>query len=220
VSNHELFLDGDVVGADALAPVLPVGASLLRRFALDCEPALWSALQTVIASAPFRHMVTPGGHTMSVAMTNCGAYGWVTDHTGYRYDACDPLTQLAWPPMPDAFLSLAQRAAMQAGYEDFAPDACLINCYEPGARMSLHQDKNERDFSAPIVSVSLGLTATFQFGGMQRSDKVQRFPLWHGDVLVWGGPSRLVFHGVQPLKNGDHPLLGRRRINLTFRHAH
>jgi len=219
MSNHELFSDSETIGAAAIAPVLPMGAVLLRRFALTCEPALLSAFDEVVAAAPFRHMVTPGGHTMSVAMTNCGAFGWVTDHTGYRYDPHDPTSNRPWPAMPTVFHALAETAAINAGYVDFSPDACLINCYEPGARMSLHQDKNERDFSSPIVSVSLGLMATFQFGGMQRSDKVQRLPLLHGDVLVWGGPSRLVFHGVQPLKDGEHALLGRRRINLTFRHA-
>jgi alkylated DNA repair protein (DNA oxidative demethylase) len=219
MSNHELFADGETRGAAARAIELPDGAALLGGFALTHEAALLSAFDEVVMAAPFRHMVTPGGHTMSVAMTNCGAYGWVTDRTGYRYDARDPLSNVAWPAMPAVFRTLAESAATRAGYVDFSPDACLINCYEPGARMSLHQDKNEHDFSAPIVSVSLGLTATFQLGGMQRTDKVQRFPLLHGDVLVWGGPSRLLFHGVQPLKDGLHPQLGRRRINLTFRHA-
>ncbi len=195
------------------------GAVLLRGFALEGEPALLEALDQVVASAPFRHMVTPGGHTMSVAMTNCGALGWVTDRRGYRYDARDPETGRPWPPMPADFANLARNAASAAGFDGFAPDACLINEYVPGARLTLHQDRNERDFAAPIVSVSLGLPAKFLFGGLARSDRPQRIPLAHGDVVVWGGPSRLAFHGVDALKEGSHPLLGPRRINLTLRQA-
>jgi alkylated DNA repair protein (DNA oxidative demethylase) len=192
---------------------------LLRGQALPLEVAVLAALHNVVAAAPFRHMVTLGGFTMSVAMTNCGAAGWVTDRTGYRYDPCDPETNRPWPCMPDAFRNLATTAASAAGYPGFAPDACLINRYEPGARLSLHQDRNERDFSAPIVSVSLGLPAVFQFGGLQRNDPVRRIALRHGDVVVWGGPSRLRYHGVLPLKDGGHSLLGRARVNLTFRKA-
>lgn len=195
------------------------GAVLLRGFALAFEDEVLAGLDGVVAQAPFRHMVTPGGYTMSVAMTNCGAAGWVTDRSGYRYDPNDPLTGLPWPAMPEAFRTLARAAAAEAGYAAFTPDACLINRYEPGARLSLHQDRNERDFANPIVSVSLGLPATFQFGGLQRSDPVRRYALRHGDVAVWGGPSRLVFHGVTALKEGMHPRLGRMRINLTFRGA-
>jgi alkylated DNA repair protein (DNA oxidative demethylase) len=165
-------------------------------------------------------MVTPGGFTMSVAMTNCGAAGWVTDRTGYRYDPRDPDNGRPWPDMPAAFLHLATAAAEAAGYCDFVPDACLINRYQPGAKMSLHQDKDEQDFGAPIVSVSLGLPAVFLFGGLKRSEKPRRYRLAHGDVVVWGGPSRLFFHGVAPLADGEHPVLGRQRINLTFRKAH
>ena len=164
-------------------------------------------------------MVTPGGHQMSVAMTNCGALGWVTDRTGYRYDGNDPETGKPWPAMPAAFCRLAGQAAAQAGFFEFSPDACLINRYQPGARMSLHQDKDEDDFGAPIVSVSLGLPAIFLFGGLKRSDKPRRFRLQHGDVVVWGGPARLAFHGVAPLADGEHALIGRQRINLTFRKA-
>jgi alkylated DNA repair protein (DNA oxidative demethylase) len=164
-------------------------------------------------------MVTPGGHQMSVAMTNCGGLGWVTDRSGYRYDANDPEAGRPWPAMPRSFRELAKVAAAQAGFEGFSPDACLINRYQPGARMSLHQDKDEEDFAAPIVSVSLGLPATFLFGGLKRSDKPRRFRLEHGDIAVWGGPARLVFHGVAPLADGEHALLGRQRINLTFRKA-
>jgi len=193
------------------------GAVLLRGFARPSESELIAALRDIAGSAPFRHMVTPGGHSMSVAMTNCGNLGWVTDRSGYRYDANDPETGKPWPAMPASFRHLAGQAAAQAGFQDFSPDACLVNRYEPGARMSLHQDKDEDDFGAPIVSVSLGLPAVFLFGGLKRSDKPRRFRLEHGDVVVWGGPSRLVFHGVAPLADGEHALTGRQRINLTFR---
>ncbi len=218
-TNGELFADADLVGEKARVAVLPVGAVLLAGAAMSVETALLEALGEVIAGAPLRHMVTPGGHRMSVAMTNCGDLGWVSDHAGYRYATHDPVSGHSWPVMPAVFRTLAIDTASKAGYADFRPDACLINCYEPGARMSLHQDRNERDFNAPIVSVSLGLPVTFQFGGMRRTDPVRKLPLVHGDVLVWGGVSRLVFHGVLPLKDGSHPALGRVRMNLTFRVA-
>jgi alkylated DNA repair protein (DNA oxidative demethylase) len=195
------------------------GAVLLRRAALPFASRLLVALNEIIAISPFRHMITPGGYTMSVAMTNCGAAGWVTDRTGYRYGPEDPETGKPWPPMPDCFLNLAIKAAIEAGYPNFHPDACLINRYESGSRLSLHQDKNERDFANPIVSVSLGLPATFQFGGLKRNDPVKKFVLQHGDVAVWGGVSRLCYHGVSQLKDGHHPIFGRTRINLTFRGA-
>jgi len=192
---------------------------LLRGFAGPAEAALIAALRDIVAQAPFRHMLTPGGHQMSVAMTNCGEAGWVTDRTGYRYDTSDPVSGKSWPAMPPSFRELAGRAADHAGFEGFSPDACLINRYLPGTRMSLHQDKDEDDFGAPIVSVSLGLPAIFQFGGLKRSDKARRFRLEHGDIAVWGGPARLAFHGVAPLADGEHALMGRQRINLTFRKA-
>jgi DNA oxidative demethylase len=195
------------------------GAVLLRGFALDTERELMSALEAVVAAAPFRHMVTPGGQTMSVAMTNCGNAGWVTDRKGYRYQSVDPVTGRAWPQMPRRFLTLARKAAAAAGYSGFEPDACLINRYTPGARLTLHQDRNERDFTAPIVSVSLGLPAKFLFGGLARSDRPKRLMLHHGDVVVWGGPSRLAYHGIDTLKEGDHRATGGCRINLTFRKA-
>jgi DNA oxidative demethylase len=195
------------------------GAVLLRRFARPREDELITALREIVAQAPFRHMVTPGGHQMSVAMTNCGDAGWVTDRSGYRYDTIDPESRKPWPPMPPSFLALAKQAALEAGFDNFATDACLINRYQPGARMSLHQDRDEGDFGAPIVSVSLGLPATFLFGGLKRSDKTQRYRLEHGDIAVWGGPARLAFHGVAPLADGEHAVLGRQRINLTFRKA-
>jgi len=198
---------------------LAEGATLLHAFAEPEARALIEALRHVLARAPFRHMVTPGGHRMSVAMTNCGRAGWVTDRSGYRYDPIDPTTRRPWPPMPAAFLRLAARAAAAGGFDGFEPDACLINRYEPGARLSLHQDRNERDFTAPIVSVSLGLPAVFLFGGLRRSDRPRRVRLESGDIAVWGGPARLVFHGIEPLADGDDPLTGRCRINLTFRKA-
>ncbi|MET4206544.1 DNA oxidative demethylase AlkB [Bradyrhizobium sp. LA2.1] len=193
------------------------GAVLLRGFVRPIESELIAAVRAIVTQSPFRRMTTPGGHLMSVAMTNCGERGWITDHTGYRYDPIDPRTGAPWPAMPAVLRDLARRAAEQGGFAGFAPDACLVNRYESGTRLSLHQDKDELDYSAPIVSVSLGLPATFLFGGLARSDKPRRFRLVHGDVVVWGGPSRLAYHGVAPLADGEHALLGRKRINLTFR---
>ncbi|WP_234681359.1 DNA oxidative demethylase AlkB [Bradyrhizobium monzae] len=193
------------------------GAVLLRGFVKPIEGELIEAVRAIVAQSPFRRMTTPGGHLMSVAMTNCGERGWITDHTGYRYDPIDPRTEAPWPAMPPVLRDLARHAAEEGGFENFAPDACLVNRYEPGTRLSLHQDKDELDYSAPIVSVSLGLPATFLFGGLARSDKPRRFRLVHGDVVVWGGANRLAYHGVAPLADGEHALLGRKRINLTFR---
>jgi alkylated DNA repair protein (DNA oxidative demethylase) len=201
------------------AQTLRPGAVLLRGFAMPAEHALLRDLEGLIAKAPLRHMVTPGGHRMSVAMTNCGELGWVTDRTGYRYDRADPESGKPWPGMPHSFVRLASEAASRAGFEGFVPDACLVNCYEARSRLTLHQDRNEQDFRAPIVSVSLGIPAVFLFGGSKRTDKAARVPLEHGDVVVWGGPARLRYHGVMPLKAGNHPLVGARRINLTFRKA-
>jgi DNA oxidative demethylase len=207
----------DPAGKESKEEWLAPGAAVLPGFAAPAERELLAALGEVVARAPFRHMVTPGGFRMSVAMTNCGSYGWVTDRTGYRYDAVDPESGHAWPPMPESLLGLAADAAAHAGFGGFVPDACLVNRYEPGARMSLHQDKNERDFDQPIVSVSLGLPAVFLFGGSKRADRPRRVDLRHGDVMVWGGPARLRYHGVMPLRDGLHPLIGRHRVNLTLR---
>ena len=198
---------------------LEPGALLLRGFAAGHAGALLQAVDTVAAQAPFRHLVTPGGQRMSVAMTNCGPLGWISDRSGYRYGPTDPLTGLSWPALPAVFSQLARAAAEAAGYPGFAPDACLINRYTPGARLSLHQDRDEASHIHPIVSVSLGLPAVFLWGGARRADKARRLELQHGDVVVWGGPARLRFHGVAPLAKGDHPLLGAQRINLTFRKA-
>lgn len=198
---------------------LAPGAVLLPGFALETVAALLQVLDGVLAAAPLRHLVTPGGHTMSVAMSNCGALGWVSDRRGYRYTAVDPLSGRPWPAMPAVMRDLAGRAAQAAGFGGFAPDACLINQYLPGSKLSLHQDRDEQDLSAPIVSLSLGLPAVFLFGTPERSDRPQRYRLQHGDAVIWGGPARLAFHGVMPLADGEHALLGGRRINLTFRRA-
>lgn len=193
------------------------GAFLFRNYARHIDVAIRTELRSTMATAPFRHMITPGGFQMSVQMTSCGQYGWITDLKGYRYSPVDPQSGAPWPAMPKLFSNLARDAAAQCGYHDFQPDSCLINCYAPDARMTLHQDRNEKDFSQPIVSVSLGVSAVFQFGGLSRSDRVVRIPLNHGDVLVWGGPSRLFFHGIQPVKKAHHPFWNDCRINLTFR---
>lgn len=195
------------------------GAFLLHGFAAGEAATLFDEVMGIAAEAPFRNMTTPGGWRMSVAMTNCGAAGWITDRRGYRYEGTDPTTGRKWPAMPGAFSSLAERAAAEAGWPGFAPDSCLINRYEPGARLSLHQDRNEHDFAQPIVSVSLGLPAVFLFGGAERSGRPQRLRLTSGDVVVWGGPARLFFHGVDPLADGSDSVTGRCRINLTFRKA-
>lgn len=192
-------------------------AYVLRGRALAQAQPILAALQRVKAQSPLRTMKTPGGHAMSVSTTSCGKYGWISDPKGYRYSDVDPLTQKPWPIMPKVFVELAQEVAAEVGFGSFEPDSCLINRYEPRARMSLHQDRDEQDLSAPIVSISLGLPAVFLFGGLERNDKTLRVPLFHGDVVVWGGEDRMRFHGVLPLKDGEHPELGAQRINLTFR---
>jgi len=209
----------DIDAPEPTRELLVPGAVVLRGLAREVDAALLQALDGVLAEAPLRHLVTPGGYTMSVAMSNCGPLGWVSDRRGYRYDALDPLSGQPWPAMPERWKALARCAAAQAGFEGFEPDACLINQYQPGSKLSLHQDRDESDFSAPIVSVSLGLPAVFLFGTERRADRPQRYRLQHGDMVVWGGPARLAFHGVAPLADGEHALLGRRRINLTFRRA-
>jgi alkylated DNA repair protein (DNA oxidative demethylase) len=193
------------------------GITLLRGFADTAK--LLPCIGRVTELAPFRHLVTPGGQTMSVAMTNCGPLGWVSDRAGYRYSSCDPLTGKDWPPMPREFMELALSAASGCGFPDFIPDACLINRYSPGARLTAHRDADEENFAQPIVSVSLGLPARFAFYGLTRGGKAKTVGLVDGDVLVWGGPSRLAYHAVRPIKPGSHPLTGGFRYNLTFRHA-
>jgi alkylated DNA repair protein (DNA oxidative demethylase) len=214
---------------DERQPAVPMGpqACVLRGAALAGMSELLTGLEAVLARAPFRQMVTPGGQTMAVALTNCGALGWTSDRRGYRYTHLDPLSGEPWPAMPASFLQHAEEWARQAGFDGFVPDACLINRYLPGTRLSLHQDRNEQDFAAPIVSVSLGAPAVFLFGGTSRADRPCKVLLEHGDVAAWGGVDRLRFHGVMPLKavpselfqSLPHPLLQGRRISLTFRKA-
>lgn len=211
----DLFADDTPQGRECIGPA----AILLRGRALATVDDCLIQLEHILRLSPFRHMHTPGGQRMSAAMTCCGELGWITDSRGYRYTHTDPLSNQPWPGMPAAWRELAVSAALEAGFPGFEPDACLINCYVPGAKMSLHQDKDERDHRWPVVSVSLGLPAVFQFGGLQRSDRPQRVPLYHGDVLVWGHEDRLRFHGILPVAEGEHPLLGAQRINLTFRKA-
>lgn len=217
-TTFDLFADHEPV-QQARAEQIGEQSWVLRGFALSQIDRLLSELDTVLAAAPLRHMVTPGGFSMSVGTSSCGRLGWITDRRGYRYSSVDPLSGLAWPVLPAGFTDLARTAAEQAGFADFAADSCLINQYVPGAKMSLHQDKDEKAYAAPIVSLSLGLPAMFLFGGFERSEKCQRIPLLHGDMVIWGGVDRLRFHGVLPIKPGYHPRLGERRINLTFRVA-
>jgi DNA oxidative demethylase len=214
--SHDLFARDE---ARAARYELAAGAVLLRGFALAAETDLAQAIAVIAAAAPFRHMKTPGGFTMSVAMTNCGRLGWVSSERGYRYAESDPITGAPWPVLPPVMLDLARDAAVAAGFENFEPDACLVNRYEPGARLTLHQDKNERDFREPIVSVSLGVPAVFLFGGLKRKDRPLRLTVTHGDVVVWGGPSRLRYHGVAALKEAQHAFAGSARVNLTLRRA-
>jgi len=213
--NLELFDTSTFEGMESLGR----HAHVLRGFALPFVDDIVPALQRIESQSPFRNMVTPGGHTMSVALTNCGDLGWISDRRGYRYSGIDPQTGLAWPAMPDVFRRLAQQTAEHAGLGPFDPDACLMNRYLPGSRLALHQDWNEKDLNPPIVSVSLGIPAVFLFGGHQRTDKPRRVPLFHGDVVVWGGEDRMRFHGIEPLKPAEHPTFGVQRINFTFRRA-
>lgn len=214
----DIFETFDALASECKQEFLAPGATILRKFARPYETALLSELDRIIAIAPFRHMQTPGGNIMSVGMTNCGQYGWVSDTSGYRYSDRDPLNACSWPSMPSIFSALAADAASEAGFFGFSPDACLINCYKLGAKLSLHQDKDEQNFTQPIVSVSLGIPAVFLFGGFKRNDKCTKAILNHNDVVIWGGPSRLRYHGILPIGDNFHPTIGHRRINLTFRH--
>jgi alkylated DNA repair protein (DNA oxidative demethylase) len=213
--THELFAYQSESGREAIGR----RAFVLRAFALPHVAALLPAIAAVARAAPFRHMLTPGGFTMSVATTSCGRLGWTSDPSGYRYTVTDPDTGQPWPAMPAAFRHLARDAAAASGFDAFEPDACLLNRYLPGARLSLHQDRDERDLTAPIVSISLGMPAVFLFGGNRRTDRTIRIPLLHGDVVAWGGEDRLRYHGVLALHDKPHPQLGSQRINLTFRKA-
>lgn len=217
--NFSLFEANEAIGSSEPNESFAEGAMLLHGFVLPYTSALREQIDAITTASPFRQMVTPGGYRMSVQMTSCGQVGWITDKHGYSYAAIDPLTGAAWPAIPELFMEIAQRAASTAGYPGFISDSCLINCYLPGSKLSLHQDKDEQDFSFPIVSISLGLSATFLFGGMTRREKIRRIRLQHGDAVVWGGPSRLRFHGIDPLAFGVHPEFGTTRVNLTFRKA-
>ena len=199
--------------------MLAKGAYWLRGFALPQADTICAMLIEHLKNYPPQQMMTPMGYSMSVRTTSFGEFGWVSSKQGYGYAVKNSFTNESWPPIPESFFDLAQRAANQAGYVNFKPDTCLINVYEIGDKMGLHQDKDEADFSKPIVSVSLGLPVIFQFGGLTRTAKTLKVPLSHGDVVVWGADSRLCFHGVLPLKAGTHGTLGQRRINLTFRKA-
>ena len=214
----DLFAD-DALQQPAAREQIGEESYVLRGFALPWIDRLLAELRQVLAQSPFRQMVTPGGFTMSAALSSCGELGWTTDANGYRYSPTDPRSQQPWPAMPNDLRRLAVLAAADAGFIDFVPDACLINRYVPGSKMSLHQDKNERCYNAPVVSVSLGLPAIFLFGGHTRSDRPKKVSLFHGDVVVWGGVDRLRFHGVLPVQAGQHPIMGPQRINLTFRTA-
>lgn len=216
--TEDLFAD-DALQQPAGREQIGEQSCVLKGYAVPWIERLLPELRRVLAQSPFRQMVTPGGFTMSAALSSCGELGWTTDTSGYRYSPVDPRSQQSWPQMPDTLRQLAVQAAEEAGFLDFSPDACLINRYVPGAKMSLHQDKNERRYSEPVVSVSLGLPAIFLFGGHARSDKTRKVSLFHGDVVVWGGVDRLRFHGVMPIKEGMHPVMGPQRINLTFRTA-
>ncbi|MEQ1886119.1 MAG: DNA oxidative demethylase AlkB [Bryobacteraceae bacterium] len=198
---------------------LTEGAVVLRDYALNQTPALLEEVDAITKVAPFRHMITPGGFRMSVAMTNCGRAGWVSDRKGYRYDPIDPDRAAPWPSMPARFADFAKQAAAEAGFPNFDTDVCLINRYAPGTKLSLHQDKDEHDFTAPIVTVSLGLSAVFLFGGLTRKERPRRIEVSHGDLVIWGGQARLAYHGIAPLAEGDHPATGPCRISLTFRKA-
>lgn len=212
-----LPLDNDLFAGDQRDLRFAPDSMVLAGFALAHEAELLEALNTVLAAAPWRYWDTPGGHRMSAAKSNCGALGWVSNRNGYYYSEIDPDNGKLWPTMPDVFFSIAKTAAAAANFPNFSPDGCLLNQYTPGSKLSLHQDADEKDLASPVVTISLGLTATFLFGGMQRSDRTQKIRLAHGDVVVWGGRSRLAFHGIQPLKEGYHPLLGQQRISVTFR---
>jgi len=207
-----LFAETDSV---EIAP----GAMLFRAAAESSAEVLLREIENVIAVSPLRRVTTPMGKSMSVEMTNCGRAGWVSDRSGYRYEALDPLSGKPWSPMPGMFSELATRTALLAGYQHFVPDVCLINRYSVGSKMGLHQDRDEQDFSQPIVSVSLGLPITFKFGGLRRTDTTRSVVLHHGDVVVFGGEARLAYHGVGTLRRGSHPLTGAYRFNLTFRAA-
>jgi len=216
MSSLDLFANDS---AEPLHTAIGEQALLFHQFLSQTDEALLSDVRAVLKQSPLRHLHTPSGHKMSVKSSNCGHYGWLTDEHGYRYQSIDPVTKKPWPQMPDSISIQAIEVARLAGFENFKPDSCLINVYMPGAKMGLHQDKDEADFTKPIVSFSFGLSMNFLWGGFKRSDKYQKVILQHADALVWGGKDRLRYHGVQQLKEGVHPITGRCRVNLTIRQA-
>ena len=214
-----LLIAMDLFSAQSDHLPLADGACWLPGFALPVMDELWSCIARHLHACPPQQMQTPMGYLMSVRTSSMGDWGWVSSALGYGYSHRQPLTQQPWPPIPAVVLQLASAAALQAGYANFVPDSCLINVYTPGNKMGLHQDKDELDFSQPIVSVSLGIPATFLFGGAKRSDRPLKILLHHGDIVVWGGRSRRFYHGVAQIKPASHPLTGQQRINLTLRKA-
>jgi len=189
------------------------GAVLMRSLALPQDNEFFTAAEAIIAARPLHHTTTPSGLPMGVMVTDCG------DSRAFanRWDTANPERMRLWPPMPPLLRDFAIRCAVRSGFPQFRPDACHINRYQAGTKLGLHQDRHECDWTQPIVSLSFGLECIFLLGGLQRTDKPRRILLEHGDVIVWGGPSRMRFHGVQPLKPGHHPLTGPYRYNLTFR---
>jgi len=189
------------------------GATLMRGLAQAQDGEFLEAMQGVLSAAPLHHATTPTGLPMGVMVSDCGT----PEAFRRRWDPANPAVRQMWPPMPRALLDFSLRCAVRAGFPLFRPDTCHVNRYQAGTKLGLHQDRHECDMSQPIVSVSFGLECVFLLGGLERTDSPKRILLEHGDVIVWGGPSRMRFHGVQPLKPGHHPLTGPYRYNLTFR---
>lgn len=212
-------IDGDVWLKPQTTVLLAEGAMVLRRFATPVVVALMEGVEAVVAQSPLRRLIVPNGRPMRIEMTNCGLVGWVNIDGRYRYSRVDPLTGRSWPGMPATFRRIAGAAASAAGYPDFQPAVCIINRYAVGADLQMHQDRDDTQDRQPVVSVSLGLPAIFHFGGQGRGEKPLTIPLDDGDVVVWGGASRMHRHGVAPVAPGVHPRTGAYRYNLTFRTA-
>ncbi|THJ30850.1 DNA oxidative demethylase AlkB [Lampropedia aestuarii] len=214
-ASFDLFADSPEEQRVALGPQ----AVVLRQKASPLAAELVARIEDVLQHSPLYQMATPGGKPLSVRTTSCGTHGWSSDPTGYSYVRHHPLTDQAWPEIPAAWSALATEAAQEAGFAQFAPDTCLINQYGLDSKMALHQDRSEQDLRQPVVSISLGMSALFLWGGMQRSDKPAHVLLHHGDMVVWGGVDRLRFHGIKHLTGAPHPQLGAMRYNLTLRRA-